>query len=495
MSRQTAMNHLTRHTVRDLIRYIPAVVIPFVLGLVAVALYTRLLSPSEYGFYTLIFSTALFVETLAFSWMNQSILRYYERYRSDGAQRFFGTPVFGFLGISLALAAVSLAALPSLEGVLDRRLYSLAYLLPLVVFCQAGAKLMFVFERVRRESARYSFHLSAHSVIKLLAGLSLIWLFGLRAEGILLGIALAGVLIFMSEGLRTVVTYRLRWRSFDRRIFTQFLRYGFPLLALSIVHLVLTLSDRYLIEYFLDSAQVGIYSAGYRIAETAVSGFVMFLTLASFPALIEAYEQQGRGQARELMTDLLRFYLVLLVPAVVGMTVLSEPIIGVFLGDGFRAAAGPLPWIAAGRFFLGLCIYYAKSFELSEKTAVLPLIYLGPAGLNVLLNLWLIPAAGITGAAVSTFISCLSCFVLMASMGSRFIRWRFPWRTAAKTAGACVLMAVLIAWLPFEGPGWGCLVVNILTGALVYGGAMLLLEGRRLRNSAFLRHRTGGQRG
>jgi O-antigen/teichoic acid export membrane protein len=481
------MSHLTRHTVRDLIRYIPAAVIPFILGFIAVALYTRLLSPSEYGFYTLVFSTALFIETLAFSWMNQSILRYYERYRQNGAEFFFGTHIFGFLVIAAVTTGVLLIILPALAGVLDRRLYALAFLLPLVVFCQAGAKLMFVFERVRRESVRYSFQLSTHSVVKLLGSLAFICFFGMQAGGILLGIALAGAMIFIFEGARTVREYRLGWRSFDRRIFRKFLRYGFPLLALSLVNLVLTLSDRYLIEYFLGSAQVGIYAAGCRVAETVVSGFVMFLTLASFPALIEAYEQEGRQRARALMRDLLSFYLILLVPAVVGMTVLSDHIIGVFLGQDFRAASGPLPWIAAGKFFLGLGIYYAKSFELREKTSILPLIYLAPAGLNVLMSLWLIPMYGINGAAISTFISCLICFILMVGAGARLIRWAFPWKIGLEVAGASALMTVLILLLPHGGTGWGSLGLFILAGALGYGVVMGLFEGKRLRNSSFLK--------
>ena len=202
---------------------------------------------------------------------------------------------------------------------------------------------------------------------------------------------------------------------------------------MALISLIISASDRYLIKIILDASQVGIYAAGYKIAETGITGMVLFLSLASFPALIAAYENQGETHARDLMKDLFRIYMVLMMPATVGIFLLSEQIAQVVVGQQYLACYLVLPWIAAGKFFAGLGIYYNKSFELKEKTIILPLLYTGPAILNIVLNILLIGPLGIRGAAVATFLSYQACLAVARMAGAKYLSWEFPWPTAFKS--------------------------------------------------------------
>ena len=125
-------------------------------------------------------------------------------------------------------------------------------------------------------------------------------------------------------------------------------------MGLAFVNLILSVSDRYLIEIIKDSAHVGIYSAAYKIAETGVFGIILFLMLASFPALIEVFENQGELKARALMRDLFGIFIIIMVPVVSCIVVLSVEIIEVALGKAYHEAHLILPFIAVGIFFLGL---------------------------------------------------------------------------------------------------------------------------------------------
>ena len=162
----------TRQTLYHLIRYLPSVAVPSVLGLVAVAIYTRILSPDEYGIYILIFTTALFLEVFTLNWLNQSVLRYYERYRMGDITAFFTTSLVFFGGISLAVAFVLYFSLHGSGNWFDRRLGEVIIYLPLVYVFQSGFKFVLVFLRATRESVRYSVHLSVNAVVKLAAGLA-----------------------------------------------------------------------------------------------------------------------------------------------------------------------------------------------------------------------------------------------------------------------------------------------------------------------------------
>jgi O-antigen/teichoic acid export membrane protein len=474
------LQKFTKYTINDLIRYIPSVIIPTLLGFVALAIYTRHLSPREYGLYTLVFSTSLFLEVIIFNWLNQSVLRYYQRYKSTEIQKFYSTCLFGFIFIAIALTAIAYSALVGLNNYFDPRLRDLLYYLPLVVVCQSGCKFMLIFLRANRESSRYSFQLSVNSLIKLACALMLIYIFDLSAEAILLGIAIAGALIFFSETSRLARQWHPKLRYFSKAVFKSFARYGFPLLGLAIISLILSVSDRYLIQFIKGPASVGIYSAGYKIAETGITGLVLFLSLASFPALIEAFETEGQTKATALMKDLLGIYIILLTPAVIGVTVLSGEIIEIMLGGSFQEAYLILPWIAAGKFFMGLCPYYSKSFELKERTMILPAIYAGPALLNILLNIGLIPSFGIKGAAFSTCLSSLLCLIAIIFYGKRFIEWPFPWTIFLKAFAASLLMGAIVYNFPDLEKIWLSLVIKIIAGFVIYLTAIICCEKRIL---------------
>ena len=480
------MEESTRHTLYHLIRYLPSVVVPSIVGLAAVAIYTRVLTPDEYGIYILVFTTSLFLEVFTLNWLNQSILRYYERYQHDDISAFFSTATVLFGAISLSVAAILLLGRWLPDSLLGRRLADVIIYLPLVYVCQAGFKFILIFFRAMRASSRYSLHMSVNAVAKLAAGLGFIYLLHLRAEGILLGLALAAGAAFMWEIVRLVRRWRPTLGRFSGRLGKQMLQFGLPLIGLVLLDLVLSVSDRYLLQIFQDAAQVGIYAAGYRIAETGVFSVVLFLNLAAFPVLIKVFESDGEERSKALVKDLMAFYLALLFPVVTGISVLSEEIVTVMLGPAYRSASGLLPWVSAGIAFMGLGLYYAKCFELKEKTGMIPLLYIGPAAVNILLNLWWIPRWGMQGAAVSTFLAYLGCLLLLAAAGRKLIRWRFPWPTAVKAAAASLVMGIAVHLIPGSAASWLSLGTKIAAGAATYVLAMALMEKKIVQAAASL---------
>ena len=471
----------TKKTVYHLIRYLPSVVVPAIFGLAAVAVYTRILSPDEYGIYILVLTTAFFLEVFSFNWLNQAILRYYERYRKDDITVFFTTSLFIFCGISLAIAALFLLVFSFTGKMFDRRFGEVLIYLPVVLICSAGFKFILVMLRAKQASLRYSVHMSINSAAKLATALVFILVFAYQAEGILFGMALTSGVAFLWEVIRMARRWSPSLHQFSTRLSGKMLRFGMPLLGMVLLNLILSVSDRYLLQVFKDAAQVGVYSAGYRIAETGVYSIVLFLNLAAFPVLIQVFESEGEDRSKALAEDLLAFYLVLLFPVVTGISILSEEIVAAMLGPEYHAARDLLPWVSAGIASMGLGLYYVKCFELKEKTNLIPFLYIGPALLNLLLNLWWIPRWGMQGAAVSTFVAYLCCLLLLVVSSRKLIRWKFPWSTAAKATVASLLMGTGLLLLPSVDNAWWSLGMKIAAGAAIYLLILVLMEKRIVR--------------
>jgi O-antigen/teichoic acid export membrane protein len=443
-----------------------------------VAVFTHLLPPEEYGLYILVFTTVLFVHTIAFSWINQAALRYFERYRAEETPSFQSTHTFGFLTLAVLMTAAWYGIL-LVFGSLPPRSYYMFSLGPPSIWVYSGGYFILTMLRAERSSTRYSALSAANAVLKFTCGLAAILLFERGADGILMGLIAAGAVVFGPEWLRWFRRMQPRWRFFSTNLIGVFFRYGMPVVALAFANIVLAASDRFLIEYFLGASAVGVYSAGYKIIETGIMLFVNFLMLAAFPALVETFEKSGRTQTQALMQDLLGVFLGLVFPVLVGSIVLAKEIVGTILGSAYFEVSTCVPWIAAGAFFMGLSMFYNKSFELAERTSMLLILYTAAAALNVVLNLFMIPRLGIEGAAFSTLAAYAFAWMLSAAVGSRWISWRFPWKTSIKVLFGSAIMGTVVALLPGLTSSWGSLLYKIVVGAIVYA-ACLMVTGRRI---------------
>ena len=470
------MNQDTGNVLKELIGFIPAAVIPSLLGFVSVAVFSRYLPPVEYGYFTLVFTTAILAHTLAFSWINQSIMRYYERYAGQQTRAFFSTCVTGFFVLIVFVVLGWLIIAGYLNAHIDRRLWGMLFFGPVIVFFYSGSNLMLAFNRAMRNSVRYSLLASTNAVLKLVVALLLIYFFRKDATAILGGIIIAGGVVFIPELVRLARRFGFGLRAFNRSMLIAFIRYGTPLVGLAMSNIILSSSDRYLIAYFLGSDAVGVYSAGYKITETAIMFLVTFLMWASFPALVSAYEKRGDAAAVALMDDLLKIYVILIFPAMIGLTILSRDVTGTLLDRRYYEAYRIIPWIASGIFLMGLSLYYSKSFGLRERTFILFLLFLLSALVNIGLNIVLIPMFGMQGAAISTMLAYLICFLLSSTVGARLLRWHFPFVIFFKVIAAGAVMGLVIHLMPDLGNAWLSLLSKILAGFVVYSGLLLTLE-------------------
>jgi O-antigen/teichoic acid export membrane protein len=96
------------------------------------------------------------------------------------------------------------------------------------------------------------------------------------------------------------------------------------------------------------------------------------------------------------------------------VTWLAEPLTGLLLAEGYGAAAGLLPWIAAAYALQGIKQVFEAKIYAEKRTIVLVAVELAAAILAVGLYLTLIPTHGALGAALGTLGGMASSLVGMA---------------------------------------------------------------------------------
>lgn len=459
--------------------YLPAQVVQGVVGFLTIVVFTRLLSPEDFGHYALAFSVTTLAHTATFSWLEASMARFWAAERTpDGLANHFASlyrTSFAIIAVFVPVAAVVVWLAPLTPAL------KLA-----VAFGLAGAPVRNL-AKLAQERFRASGEVKkAASVDMAVAILGFLVGAGFALAGAGAASPMLGLMIAPLFALPFILPGELRQSNggvVDRERLRAYAAYGYPIAASLTLALVLASTDRFLLAAFMDAAAVGAYHASYSLANRTLDVMFIWLGAAGAPAMVMALERGGRDALRQ--TALAQGSTLVLVglPAAVGLALVARPMAELMIGEPLRAAATLVtPWIAASAFLSGMIAYYfGFGFTLGRKTGLLLVTMAIPALCNIGLNLLLIPRLGVTGAAVATALSFGIGLIACLALSRRAIALPIPWDSLIRCGLAAAAMAMVVAVLPPLG-GLVELVMDAAVGGLVYAVVALILNAAGVRD-------------
>jgi len=99
-----------------------------------------------------------------------------------------------------------------------------------------------------------------------------------------------------------------------------------PTLPGSLSYWIVDSSDRYLIGILLGVASVGYYSPGYTLG-SIVSMLATPITSILTASLSKSYNENKEDEVKNLLEYSIKYFLVIGFPAVIGLSVLSKPLL------------------------------------------------------------------------------------------------------------------------------------------------------------------------
>jgi len=455
---------MIRGFIQDMAKYLPAQVAPAVVGLVSIPILTRLFPPRDYGNYVLVMATVSVMAVIV-GWLSMAIIRFYPAYeRDDRLQELYSTVIMWLLVSVFIMAVVFLAILIFIRSLLEKRLYSLMLIGILVFVLSASFEVLQHFLRAKRKAALYSSFTVWKNVAGLGIGISLVLLFGLSIEGLLwgsiLGISLAFPILWKisieRQPFRGIISSELT---------KEMAKYSFPLVFANLAAWILSLSDRYILEFFRSSNEVGIYSASYSISERSILLIASLFLLSSGPISMIVWEKEGEQKSKDFISNVTRYYLLLCIPAVVGISILSKPIIEVFTGVQYREGFRIMPFVALGGLFLGLQQRFQAGFVFYKKTHFIMSAIIVAGLVNVGLNLLFVPKYGYMAAAVTTLIGYTVLLVILVISSRKYFIWEFPFKSLGRATFAAAIMGAAI--YPVGNGLTSSILINLILGICV----------------------------
>ena len=229
--------------------------------------------------------------------------------------------------------------------------------------------------------------------------------------------------------------------QFDRTLLQTLNRFGFPLMGAALATWVMNFGDRLMLakllhgQYALD--QLGQYSLANKIASAMVLLFTAFQV--AWPAF--AYSIEDEDEAKRTYSYVLTYLMFIAAWAAVGLSLFAPWIVRILARKpGYWPAAEAIPALAfASVFFAGFIVVTIATGR-SRRTQFNWVATTAGAVLNFTLNLWLIPAYGMLGAAYATLAGFILIMVLRTWNAQLVYPVQYQWRRVT----VLVLMAGLL---------------------------------------------------
>jgi O-antigen/teichoic acid export membrane protein len=416
--------------------YTAASILSKVIAVALLPLYTRYLTPTDYGAAEVMFAAVVSISIVVRFGLIEALLRFY--YKDDEVpERVVASSFAGLFWFSTLAALIALPfAGPISEALLDRPAADLARISIAGLWVLTMFEFMLTLFRLE-ERARAYFTTTIVNVLVTI-GLTIVLVVGAEegARGLLIGSYASGAAFVL--GL-IVLQRRHLSLCFDPGLLRRLLRFGLPTMPAEVSLYLLNFVDRLIITRTVGLAEAGLYSLAVKFAQ-AVNVLVRGFQLA-WPPL--AYSIRDDDEARRAYATVVTLFVAACAFVVTGMWLFSRWIV--------RALAAPKffeSYEAVGLISVAVTLYalYMVMVVILGRTGRTEFNF--PAALaalvaNVALNLILVPPLGIVGAGVALVASYLVVVVLMYGFTQRLFPVPYQWARLAKVVLVSAVLVVL----------------------------------------------------
>ena len=467
---------------RDTIIYMISKGVEIVISVVMASLMTYLFAAKKLGTFSVFNIIITVLGTVLIQWLAQSSLRFAGKYSSGkNSTNFFSTIYNVWLKINVISVLLVVIFLVLVNSNLFSYInfiseYNMVIIFGLLWFITYNTSQLVTSLLVAFRKSRLNLLLST---ITVLGKLILIYVFcslwGSKIEWIFLSYFIADGIVSLIGILNLKLLDKVKNGDSSKEILKELKLYGKPLMWNMLTTSILNKSDVLLISLFLGVSSAGIYQTNYSLVATTFTMLSMAIMRGSYPTVLCVWNEGNNELANKLISNTVRFYLIISVPAVVGIGLLSDVIAKVLYASEYFEGHFVMFWVALGMMLLGLCEYNIKPWELNSKSIDIFKRNLISAIVNVILNLILVPICGYMVAAVTTFLGYLLYFVLSRIGTRKYTQWSLPLITYIRIAGSALIMALIIYIFK------RLFIINIMTlflliimGVIVYGILLLI---------------------
>ena len=457
---QSFLGHTGTYAVANLARRL--------VGFLMLPIYTRFLTPADYGVIGLMMFTLALFEPIFGARLGVAVPKFYFDATEGRARR---TVIWGALGLTSAVSVVSMVALILLRGIGSELIFGdRKYALALGIFAVnlVGRPVENTGMLYLQMHARSRLFL-AISMVKLLVQLILnVLLVVYWREGVL-GVVWSGVISSVALGVGLTIYIAARESpAFDWQTTRNMVKFCWPLWFSGLASLYIGSAGGLYLRVLDNLSAVGRLELALRFA--AVAGLVIWTPFSQHWAPMSyRYFKQADG-SRKFRVAFVGIAVALFLGGL-GISIFAQPVISMMATPPFYAAAAVVPILTFGFVLNSLRWFFNFSFLATEHTKLSSVCQYVTAGVITVAYFILVPRFGLMGAAEAQCFAFGASFVYTRLLSRRYYDPGFSLRSIAAFSVVSIL-AYLCAdvLLPVEP-----LAIDLLIKSAIWLAAAVVL--------------------
>lgn len=408
--KEKVINFLNANTGSDLLEFIlhaknyaAANILGRGLAFISIPIFTRLLSPADYGILAIFLSFLGVVSIIMGMGIRGSIIRYYYE-ETDDFDSFLGTNLVFILGWSIVVLIILVLLKPTLIG-----FFNIPFTLLLLGGVIAFLNITFqnytgYLQASKRSKTVFNLNATRSVIILAFAIVITIMLTDNRYYGKVIANLITSIIFFI---ICLKPLLKLSSLNIKKKHIKYSLVFGIPIVFHLLSGRVLIDFDRIIINQLVGNKEAGLYSFAYNVGmiQNLIS---MGMLTAWTPMFYAKLNEQRYGEISKLASKYARLVYILAFTLIL----FSREIVILLADKEYHAAFEIVPIIVVSYVFFFLYTMYVEFAFYAKKTYMIAVLTIIAGSINVGLNYLLIPKYGYQVAAWTTLISYASLLLL-----------------------------------------------------------------------------------
>lgn len=452
-------------------------------SLIFIPIITKSFTTAEYGMWAQVNTTIALVPNIANLGLPYTMVRFLSAEKDKEKIKDSFYPMISLTFIStLIICSLFLIFGNAIANALFNGSMQVLYITTAISFFACMNLMLISFFRTFQQMKRYSLFLVLQSYIGVFVSIYLTYA-GYNIETVVLGLLTGYVAVFIMMAFLIVKYLGIgigKWSNLKEQ-----LAFALPTIPSNVSSWVVDSSDKYVIGILIGSVAVGCYSPGYAL------GSILLMFLSPFAVLLPAvlpehYEKRDMSEVDKYLSYSMKYYLLLTIPAAVGMSVLSKPLLYIITTPEIALGGYMVtPFVCLGAIFMGMYGITNNILILEKNTMILGKLWIVVAISNIVLNLLLVPYLNILGAAIATLICYILAFAVTAIASKKTMRLPFNIKELLKIVIAASIMGIAVYIM--HPIGIINVLISIVAGVIIYFAIIFILKAVTMKEIAIFK--------
>lgn len=430
----------TNQLIKNTTIYALGDIVPRLLSFISFPILTNYLTPADYGVVNYVNTLTTFLLVCCFLCTNTYYLVFFYRCENETAQKkLLGNLSCFIIGFNILFVLFSFLFGEYLFGYLESNIPFYPYIIigVLTNFFSIFSILPSALYRLLEKPLFLTFLNISRGVITLILTIVLVVYYNYSALGVLYATLIVNI-IYAALFLYSTSKYII-W-NFNFYQIKEILIFSLPLVPGSLAYYITTISDRVLIDRYLNLNDLGIYSTAATLA--LILNIFSYGAYKAFEPFI--FKSWGSVDFLGVFEKMRNAFIYVLLLGGLSLSLFSKEFFQIMSGVKFHEAYFYVPMIIIGVYCSSVKMLYGTVVTAKGKTKINSLISIIGAVISIVLNVSLLPKFGLISAAlVSSLALTTECLILIwyAKLNIEHIR---PILSFIIVTGAILLFVYLV---------------------------------------------------